>query len=169
MGDICAPSSLKFAQLLAAHIGSYVHLYEANIITNGEMVAEVCKQARGMENIHSLLPTCGAVLAAALACSTGPGVCVCIWCGCGYHFILPLLVPHSRPSSPVISMKTCTYGLALHYLSCEEAVASFKCKDQAPPPGSLRQVFVDKLFKMDEVYLQSKAKITTYSMGVDPS
>ena len=141
MGDICAPSSLKFAQLLAAHIGSYVHLYEANIITNGEMVAEVCKQARGMENIHSLLPTCGAVLAAALSCSTGP----------------------------VISMKTCTYGLALHYLSCEEAVASFKCKDQAPPPGSLRQVFVDKLFKMDEVYLQSKAKITTYSMGVDPS
>eukprot|EP00731_Ephydatia_muelleri_P003721 Em0001g3721a len=141
MGNISGPSSLRFAQLLAAHMGSYVHLYEANIITNGEVVVEVCKQARGMENLHSLLPTCGAILAAALSCSMGP----------------------------VLSIKTCACGLALHYLSCEEAVASFKTKDQTPPPGSLRQVFVDKLFKMDEVYLQSKASIVTYSVGVDPS
>ena len=79
MGNISGPSSLRFAQLLAAHMGSYVHLYEANIITNGEVVVEVCKQARGMENLHSLLPTCGAILAAALSCSMGPGVCVCVY------------------------------------------------------------------------------------------
>ena len=73
MCDVCPKASLRFAQLLAAHIGSFVHLYEVNTITNGELVAEVGAQAAGMENLHSMVPCCGAILAAALSCSTGPG------------------------------------------------------------------------------------------------
>ena len=97
-------------------------------------------------------------------------MCECMVCKYQVALVTISPPPHSHPSSsPVLSIKTCACGLALHYLSCEEAVASFKTKDQAPPPGSLRQVFVDKLFKMDEVYLQSKASIVTYSVGVDPS
>ena len=90
-----------------------------------------------------------------------------LW-SCAPPLPLSVVMCPSPPSSPAITIKNCACGLALHYVACQEATASFKSKDP-PPPGSLRPALLDKLYKMDELLLQSKAKIKTYSVGVSPS
>ena len=118
MGNISGPSALRFAQLLAAHLGSYMHLYEANIITNGEVVMA--------ENLHFLLPTCGTILAAALSC---PGVCVCVCvcvcveyvCVCipscfGHYHLLRTQLPFFLFPSPIHQVLCLWSGSALSLL-----------------------------------------------------
>ena len=77
MGEVCAVNSLEQAQLLAAHVNAFVHIYETNIVTSGEFVVVLRHNQYGMENLHSLLPCAGAVLAAVLSC-VEDGTCVCV-------------------------------------------------------------------------------------------
>ena len=137
MGNISGPSSLRFAQLLAAHLGSYVHLYEADIITNGEVV-EVCKQrtytsfslrvepywllpspvvlAQVCVCVHVCVCVCVCVHVCVCVCVCGVCVCVCVYLVALVTItpshsapILPLL--QSYPSSPVPVVWLCTVSL----------------------------------------------------------
>ena len=165
-GQHSGPSSLRFAQLLAPPPPpppTWAPTCTCMIQTSSPMERWWWRFASRPGGWRPTLPPPHVL--SHIACSIGPSVCVCmcVWSECVcvcVHVCWSLSPPpHSAPifPLPVLSIKTCACGLALHYLSCEEAVASFKTKDQALPPGSLRQVFVDKLYKMDEVYLQSKA------------
>ena len=60
--------TLAQGQLLAAHADAFVHLYETNVVTSGELIVEVANNQLGMGSLHSTLPTSGAVVAAVLAC-----------------------------------------------------------------------------------------------------
>ncbi len=66
--DIKLEDALDAAQNLAAHTTALIHIYEANVVTSGEVIVEVTNNQVGMGNLHSTLPVCGAVISAVLAC-----------------------------------------------------------------------------------------------------
>lgn len=61
-------TALEHAQRLCVYTSSFVHLYEANVVTSGEVVVEIANTQLGMGNLHSTLPCSAAVMAAVLAC-----------------------------------------------------------------------------------------------------
>lgn len=68
MADVSVSSALTYAQKLCAYSGSFVHLYEANVVTSGELVTEIFNTQLGMGNLHSTLPCSAAIIAAVIAC-----------------------------------------------------------------------------------------------------
>ena len=73
IGECPVSQALENGQLLAAHTEALVHLYETNVVTNGEMVVEVTNNQLGMGNLHSVHPCAGAIMAAVLACVNDQG------------------------------------------------------------------------------------------------
>ena len=71
--DISMEDALAQGQLLAAHTEAFVHLYEPNVVTSGELIVEVANNQMGMGVLHSTLPTSGAVVAAVLGCVEAKG------------------------------------------------------------------------------------------------
>ena len=84
IGECPVSHALENGQLLAAHTDSLVHLYETNVVTNGEMVVEISNNQLGMGNLHSIQPCAGAVMAAVLACveEQGEPVDTRLCCNC---------------------------------------------------------------------------------------
>ena len=70
MCQVSSEDALENAQKLSAQTKSFVHIYETNVVTNGEIVLEVANNQVGMGNLHSILLVSGAVAAAVLACVT---------------------------------------------------------------------------------------------------
>lgn len=68
MSDVSINTALEYAQKLCTYTSSYVHLYEANVVTSGELVVEVSNNQTGMGNLHSTLPCSAAIVAAVVAC-----------------------------------------------------------------------------------------------------
>ena len=68
MGHVKVIETLEHAQKLCAHTSAFVHLYETNTVTSGEVVLEITNTQIGMGNLHSTLACSGAVTAAVLAC-----------------------------------------------------------------------------------------------------
>lgn len=60
--------AVEYGQLLSAHTNAFIHLYETNVVTSGEVVVEITNNQLGMGKLHSTLPCAGAVMAAVLAC-----------------------------------------------------------------------------------------------------
>ena len=73
IGECPVSQALENGQLLAAHTEALVHLYETNVVTNGEVVVEVSNNQLGMGNLHSTQPCAGAIMAAVLACVRDQG------------------------------------------------------------------------------------------------
>ena len=73
MSEVTLAQALDQAQRLAAYTDAFVHLYETNVVTNGEMVAEITNNQVGMGNLHSTLACSGAICAAVLGCVEGSG------------------------------------------------------------------------------------------------
>ena len=76
--DIKADEVLAQGQLLAAHTEAFVHLYEMNVVTGGEVIVELTNTQLGMGGLHSVMPTSGAVMAAVLACVEEKGLHMCV-------------------------------------------------------------------------------------------
>ena len=70
MCDVCETDALEQAQKLAAHTKAFISLHETNVVTNGEVVVEICNNQLGMGNLPSTLQVCGSVAAAVLSCVT---------------------------------------------------------------------------------------------------
>jgi hypothetical protein len=68
MSDVTVDMALEYAQKLCVHSGSFVHLYETNVVTSGELVVEITNTQLGMGNVHSALPCSAGIIAAVLAC-----------------------------------------------------------------------------------------------------
>lgn len=68
MSEVSLDDCLEYGQKLAAHTKAFIHLYETNVVTCGEVIVEIANNQVGMGNLHSILPCCGAVTAAVLAC-----------------------------------------------------------------------------------------------------
>lgn len=86
--DIKVDEVLAQGQLLAAHTDAFVHLYEMNVVTGGEVIVELTNTQLGMSALHSVMPTSGAVMAAVLACVEAKGLHMCVLgeVGEGPHF-----------------------------------------------------------------------------------
>ena len=69
MNNVAVEDAMEYAQKLCSYSFSFVHLYETNMVTSGELVAEIHNTQLGMRGLHSTLPCSGAVIAAALACA----------------------------------------------------------------------------------------------------
>lgn len=68
MSEVTVEMALEYAQKLCVYSGSYVHLYETNVITSGELVVEIFNSQLGMGNLHSTLPCSAGIMAAVLSC-----------------------------------------------------------------------------------------------------
>ena len=68
MCHVKVDDALEYAQRLCARTGAYVHLYEMNTVTSGEVVIENKNPQVGMGNLHSTLPCSAGIAAAILAC-----------------------------------------------------------------------------------------------------
>lgn len=68
MCSVPVDTGMEYAQKLCAHSSAYVHVYETNVVTSGELVVEITNTQQGMGNLHSTLPCSAAVVAATLAC-----------------------------------------------------------------------------------------------------
>ncbi len=71
--EITQRDAFDSAQNLAARTGALIHVYEERMVTNGEVIVEVCNTNIGMNHLHSVLPVCGAVVSSVLACVDGSG------------------------------------------------------------------------------------------------
>ena len=74
MMEVPPHEALEQGQLLSAHTNAFVHLYETNVVTNGEIIVEITNNQLGMGSLHSTLPCAGAITAAVLACAEEEGV-----------------------------------------------------------------------------------------------
>ncbi len=68
MGAINVEDALENAQKLCTYSSAFIHLYETNTLTSGELVVEITNIQMGMGNIHSALTCSAAVMAAVIAC-----------------------------------------------------------------------------------------------------
>jgi len=62
-----------FAQKLGAHTNATINIFERGLLTDGETVVEVENSQLGFKKVHSLLPVCGAIVGAVLACIESKG------------------------------------------------------------------------------------------------
>ena len=69
MCDVTVDMALEYAQKLCVYSGSFVHLYETNVVTSGELVVEIFNSQMGVGNLHSTLPCSAGIMAAVLACA----------------------------------------------------------------------------------------------------
>ncbi len=68
MSHIRVEESFEYAQKLCARTSTFVHLYETNTVTSGDIVLEIKNPQIGMGNLHSTLACSAGVTAAVLAC-----------------------------------------------------------------------------------------------------
>ena len=68
MSHVRVMEALQFAHKLCAETTAFVHLYETNTVTSGEVVMEIKNCQVGMGNLHSTLACSAAVAAAVMAC-----------------------------------------------------------------------------------------------------
>jgi len=68
MNHVRVVDALQFAQKVCARASAFVHLYETNTVTSGEVVLEITNTQVGMGNLHSTLACSAAVTAAVIAC-----------------------------------------------------------------------------------------------------
>ncbi|XP_064399991.1 uncharacterized protein LOC135346330 isoform X2 [Halichondria panicea] len=136
--DIKLEDALDAAQNLAAHTTALIHIYEANVVTSGEVIVEVTNNQVGMGNLHSTLPVCAAVVSAVLACVEDD-----------------------------IELKHCVHALALYYVAAEEGAACASTSEKGViSPGTLRTNFIDALHYMQESEVNAKAEVFAHTEGI---
>ena len=68
MNNVPVEEALENAHKLCTYSSSFVHLYETNTLTSGELFVEIDNTQLGMGNLHSTLTCSAAITAAVLAC-----------------------------------------------------------------------------------------------------
>jgi hydroxyethylthiazole kinase-like sugar kinase family protein len=138
MKDVQIPEAHTSARKLAAQLGTYVHIYETNMITCGEFFVEINNTHIGMENVHSTVHCCAAIIASVIGCA-------------------------EIRKKETLSLLECAHGLSLYYVAAEEATCEVSTKHEVMLPGSLRTTLIDYLFLLDEKTVRTNANIVQHN------
>lgn len=145
MSDVTVEMALEYAQKLCVHSGSYVHLYETNVVTSGELVVEIQNSQYGIGNLHSTLPCSAGILAAVLSC---------------VNLAKDQICDH-------LCVRHCGHGLALYHVAVEEAgTNAVRIEKGVVSPGTLRQQFIDALHYLQEPDVRTKALMKIHTQGI---
>lgn len=148
MQEVPITDALEQGQKLAAHTNAFIHLYETNLLTSGEVVVQINNSQLGMEKLHSTLACSGAVVAAVLGCVK--------------------MLPADDEEDDDIQLKHCSHALGLYYVAAEEAGAEATSISRGMvSPGALREKFIDALHYLDEPCVYQKALLNAHSEGVE--
>ena len=133
--DYDIAETVKQGQRLAVQVNCTVMFQDINLLTNGELVVDICTSQVGMQNIHSTVECLAALTAVVMGIVDEQGEECTIY--------------------------KCAHAACMYYTAGELAIEKATVKDSALP-GSLRTYFVDTLHVLEEEQIRKEAKLSVH-------